>query len=153
MAELCGVPKSSLESYMKMSGAKRPGVDALIAIADGMNVQLDWLVGRSEIAEAGEFTKEDYAVFCHSTVVRLLSKILSEAQKDPATIDPENLRIMGMDFHDLAAVAAVDFIDVVKRQTGNPARPRGYFLRNFESLSRSAVKASAATDLDPATGN
>lgn len=52
MADQCGLPKSSLESYMRMSGAKRPGIDALASIASGLGVSLDWLVFGSEVAGA-----------------------------------------------------------------------------------------------------
>ena len=41
MAKKCGLPKRSLENYMNLKASQRPGVDALISIADGMNVSID----------------------------------------------------------------------------------------------------------------
>lgn len=58
MAEACDLPKSTLESYMKSKGARRPGVDALISIARNMEVSLDWIVGISNSPEPyGTFGK------------------------------------------------------------------------------------------------
>ena len=47
MAEKCGVPKSSLEGYMRLKGAKRPRIDALILIEKGFDVSIDWLAART----------------------------------------------------------------------------------------------------------
>lgn len=134
MAASCGLPKSSLESYMRMSGAKRPGIDALISIAEGMSVSLDWLVGRTENID--KFEAEDYAVFCHSVVQRLLHSFLDAERANAGIIDVENWRINGQDFSDIAAHSAIDFMEVVNRQRNNPKRPRDYFKKSFDSLAR-----------------
>lgn len=151
MAEACGLPKSSLESYMKTTGAKRPGIDALIAISNGTKVSIDWLVGRSDKPSQAEFSKEDYAVFCHSVVLRLLSRILFEEQSHPGSIDAANLKIMGMDFSDLAALAVLDFMSVVKVQSNHPSRSQDYFHRRFDTLARSAQESTGSTTIEGLT--
>lgn len=54
MAQPCGVPKSSLEGYLRLKEPKRPGIDAVVSIAAAMNVSIDWLVGRSDSVEVAE---------------------------------------------------------------------------------------------------
>ena len=75
MAQRCGVPKSSLEGYMRLKDAKRPGVDALVAIADAMGVSIDWLVGRSDAREVGEAERRRIAVAMFRLVVEVLKDI------------------------------------------------------------------------------
>lgn len=54
MAERVGLPKSTLESYMRRRGAtKSPGAESLLAIADTFDVSIDWLLGRTEIRAIG----------------------------------------------------------------------------------------------------
>ena len=52
MARRCGLPKSSLECCMRLEDAKRPGVDALLSIADAMGVLIDWIVEVLRVIEA-----------------------------------------------------------------------------------------------------
>lgn len=73
MAELCGLPKSSLESYMRLEGARRPGLDALLAIGEGLQVSIDWLVGRSVYSFPATVSEKDYAMACFSVVSGLLN--------------------------------------------------------------------------------
>ncbi len=44
MADLTGLPKRSLENYMRKENPQLPGVEALVKIAHGLGVSLDWLV-------------------------------------------------------------------------------------------------------------
>jgi transcriptional regulator with XRE-family HTH domain len=81
MAEKSGIPKSSLEGYMRLRGAKRPGVDALIAIADAMDVSIDWLVGRSDGRQVGEDERRRIALAMFKLVVKVLHDI-EQAQGD-----------------------------------------------------------------------
>lgn len=48
MSEIVVLPKSSLESYLRAKDPKKPGVEALVSISNGMGVSTDWLVGLSE---------------------------------------------------------------------------------------------------------
>lgn len=102
MAETCGVPKSSLESYMRMSGAKRPGVDALISIADNMDVSLDWLVGRSNRKNQSENDKQRYALTVFDIVLELLRDI-DNAEEDNTASIIQNGKIGGRSLEDFAA--------------------------------------------------
>lgn len=72
MAEACGIPKSSLESYMKTVGAKQPGLKALIAIADGLDVSLDWLAGRIPENVSTRLTANDHAMRHYSGILHAL---------------------------------------------------------------------------------
>ena len=83
MAQRCGVPKSSLEGYMRLKAAKRPGVDALVAIADAMGVSIDWLVDRSDSREVGEAERRRIAIAMFRFMVEIL-KDIEEAQADEA---------------------------------------------------------------------
>jgi hypothetical protein len=67
-------------------------------------------------------------------VVRLLSSILFEARESPDAFDPENLKNMGRDFHDLAALASLDFMEELNRQKDSPNRPSDYFKKNFDTF-------------------
>lgn len=77
MAEKCGVPKSSLEGYMRLKGAKRPGIDALILISEGLDVSLDWLVGKSQ----GELVGEDERTRITLAVHKILCEVLLDISK------------------------------------------------------------------------
>lgn len=150
MSDRCGLPKRSLENYMNLRSPQRPGVDALIAIADGLGASIDWIVGRSDDMREAEFSKEDYAVFCQSAALHLLIKIVDAVRDNPdSAIDAEDNRIMGYELHELAAVAMLDFINVVNLQASNANRPRDFFRENFQAMSRwaerSANKAAASS--------
>ena len=86
MAEKCGIPKSSLESYMKLSGAKRPGVDALTAIADAMDVSIDWLVGRAVDSFPPKLSQREYALACFAVVSGLINWIREKQSDSPASV-------------------------------------------------------------------
>ena len=138
MTDKCGLPKRSLENYMNVKNPQRPGVDALLAVADNLHVSIDWLVGRSDQATEPEFSTEDYAVFCHSVVLRLLGEILTAEAERPGVLEPPS-RIMGNNFSDLAAWAVLDFTKVVHAQSGNPKRPPKRFNWNFDSLAKKGI--------------
>lgn len=42
MARKCGIPSRTLENYFK---GHKPGIDALIALSNGLGVDIDWLLG------------------------------------------------------------------------------------------------------------
>lgn len=141
MAEVCGLPKSSLESYMKVSGAKRPGLDALIAIADGMDVSIDWLVGRTEDSFSPKLTQREYALACFNAALRLLRTLRAAegAASGPLFVGelvagrPENL---------LAADAMLDFMDAVK-----------LYRRSGSNQDRQSIADTIVDEFVAATGN
>ena len=148
MADRCGLPKRSLENYMKLKEPQRPGVDALIGIADGLNVSIDWIVGRSEDIGIPEFAREDYAVFCQSAVLHILIRILEAVKANPTgAIDVEAGRIMGYELHEVAAVTMLDFVRISELQADHPSRPKDYFKRSFASLSDMALNRTQATSI------
>lgn len=85
MAEKCVIPKSSLESCMKLSGAKRPGVDVLTAIADAMGVSIDWLVGRAVDSFPPKLNQREYAPACFAAVSGLINWIREKQSDSPAS--------------------------------------------------------------------
>ena len=86
MAEKCGLPKSSLESYMKLEGARKPGVKALVSIATAFAVSVDWLLGLSEVRSSQTAKAMDRAVACMVVVDALLSRLADEQAKVPDPI-------------------------------------------------------------------
>lgn len=50
MAERTGLPKRTLDKYMLRTDAILPGFDALLALAKGLGVSLDWLAFGNEFA-------------------------------------------------------------------------------------------------------
>lgn len=140
MADRCGLPKRSLENYMRSKNPQRPGLDALVSMANGFEVSVDWLVGRSNERHAPEFTTEAYALFCHSVVLRLLDELIHIAAEDPQAFDQNRRTIAGRDFADIAAWAMLEFFEVVNVQRGNAKRPHGYFQDRFQDASDRAKR-------------
>ncbi|MCL4188178.1 MAG: helix-turn-helix domain-containing protein [Rhodobacteraceae bacterium] len=137
MAERCGLPKSSLESYMKMTGAKRPGLDALLAVADGMDVSIDWLVGRTDDSFSPKLTHREYALACFNAAVSLLRK----ARELGAASDGQQEAGEGQDYA-LAAEAMFDFLELI----------HGY-QKSGKSFDRQAVANDTVAHFLKATGN
>ena len=114
MAERCGVPKSSLESYMRFrGGAKRPGIDALIAISNGMEVSIDWLVGRSQDSFSPNLRQRDYALGCFNVVLALLEWLRTEQEKTPSPILASDT-IAGLDDPTIAARSMMEFVETMQ---------------------------------------
>ena len=44
MSEMIGIPKRTLDKYMLKEDAPQPGLDAIVRIAKGLGVSLDWLL-------------------------------------------------------------------------------------------------------------
>ncbi|MGG7567740.1 helix-turn-helix domain-containing protein [Rhodovulum sp. DZ06] len=109
MAELCGLPKSTLESYMKMKAARRPGLDALIAIANGMDVSIDWLVGRASSKALDEDAKRKLAVAAYDATVHLLQQLCKAQAESSKPVISED-RIAGRTIDHTAVLAMLDFV-------------------------------------------
>lgn len=114
MAQRYGLSKRSLENYMNLKRPQRPGLDALISIADGYSVSVEWLVGRDGEAETPEFTKEDYAVVCQGVVMWLLRDLIIAEAKEGGAIDPTTMKVMGVAVTQLAAATTIQFLKVVE---------------------------------------
>ena len=110
MAEQCGIPKSSLESYMKLSGAKRPGVDALTSIADAMDVSIDWLVGRAVDSFPPQLSQREYALACFSVVSGLVNWLRAK-QSDSLSPVIHKEDIAGVPDAELAANTMLAFLE------------------------------------------
>ncbi|MGB0661356.1 MAG: helix-turn-helix domain-containing protein [Mangrovicoccus sp.] len=44
MADAVGMPKRSLENYMRLNDAQKPGIEAAARLSSALGVSLDWLV-------------------------------------------------------------------------------------------------------------
>lgn len=73
MARKCGLPPRSLENYFK---GQKPGVDALLAIARGMEVDVDWLIG--EAPEDGTLSLKIVSEATIHVLYPFLSELVSE---------------------------------------------------------------------------
>lgn len=136
MAEACGLPKSSLESYMKFSGAKRPGLDALVAIADGMQVSTDWLVGRAVDSFSPKLTQKDYAMGCFSTVSGLLIWLRQQQERSEASII-EKETFAGVPDAEVAAKSMLVFVErmqMFQDNAGERGLDRGDLLDRLSAL-------------------
>jgi transcriptional regulator with XRE-family HTH domain len=45
MSEMLGIPKPSLQNYMRKKNPQKPGVEAIVAICKSFDVSADWLLG------------------------------------------------------------------------------------------------------------
>ncbi|OYU17764.1 MAG: hypothetical protein CFE34_13970 [Rhodobacteraceae bacterium PARR1] len=114
MADQCGLPKSSLESYMRLEGARRPGLDALVAIGSGMDVSLDWLVGRASDSFDATATKTDYAMACFRVVSSLIVWMRQKQSTSPDSIFGDET-VAGIEDAEVAAKAMLVFGETVER--------------------------------------
>lgn len=109
LATRCGIPKSSMESYLRLKNPKRPGIDALIAISDAMDVSLDWLAGRADDAGQTPLYSPDYAIGCFNMAMALLGWLRKAYERDPASFIADD-RIAGREDAEIAARSMAEFI-------------------------------------------
>lgn len=114
MAERCGLPKRSLENYMNLRAPQRPGVDALIAIAKGLDVSIDWLVGLSETPEFSHHQRRYAALGAYTSAVAFLRHL---ALSDPAkgAVVPGDGTILGRTPDQVAAEIMIDALNYYDR--------------------------------------
>lgn len=113
MAEKCGLPKSSLESYMRLEGARKPGVEALVSIASAFGVSIDWLVGLSEVRPSQDASAHDNAVACMAVVTSLLSRLEVEQAKSGTPIIKDG-SFAGVHKVEVATRAMLSFLHIVE---------------------------------------
>lgn len=144
MADRCGLPKSSLVNYMSLKDPQRPGVDALIALANGLGASVDWIIGRTSENAAVTLTQKDYAFACHSIVISVLSSLLSIYERDPEkAIQPG--KVMGHYPHEIAALAMLDFVSMTDGMAARAEVAGDMFKLHFDSLSRMATEETGST--------
>lgn len=112
MADRCSIPKSSLESYMRATNAKRPGVVALVSIANGMGVSVDWLVGRSGNPRGESLKDGDYAVAAFNTVKAVLEGLQMQQREAALPVVNDEL-VGGLTPSEGAAQAMAHFMEFV----------------------------------------
>lgn len=149
MAEASGLPKSSLESYMRIEGARRPGVDALVSLANGLDVSIDWLVGRSNDSFSRSLTEKDYAISCFSAVLGVLNW-LHEKQLDSAISIIETHSIAGVEDAEIAAKAMLTFVEnisIYKDTAGEMGMHRSDLYNTIrEALNKDGSEATKPSD-------
>lgn len=118
MAARCGIPKSSMDSYLRSKNPKRPGIDALIAISDAMNVSLDWLTSRVDDSNQPKVYSRDYALGCFNTVLALVAWLRKAHRAAPDTFMTEE-SIAGHEDAEIAARSMVEFIDAMHAFSAN----------------------------------
>ena len=109
MAGACDLPKSTLESYMKSRGARRPGIDALIAIAEAMGVSVDWLVGLSSSRNSSEAENHALAVAAYDAALHLLRE-LDKAQRQSDQPVFQDGSVAGRAIEHQALLTTLDFV-------------------------------------------
>lgn len=121
MAEKCGLPKSSLESYMRPEGARKPGLEALVAIGDGMQVSLDWLAGRSAENFEPRASKKDYAIACFNVVSLLIRWMREEQTRRDTTIFGDDV-VAEVPDAEVAAKSMLTFVELTRSFAANSQR-------------------------------
>lgn len=109
MAERCGLPKRSLENYMNLKTPQRPGVDALLAVAEGMDVSIDWIVGRTGSREVGEVDRRKIGLAMFR-LTRDLLKDIEAAQLTSSEPIVRNGRIGLKSIEDFAVETMLHFM-------------------------------------------
>lgn len=49
MAARCGLPKRTLDRFLDPNSPSAPGFHQILALADGMQVSIDWICGRTAV--------------------------------------------------------------------------------------------------------
>ncbi|NDW44389.1 helix-turn-helix domain-containing protein [Ruegeria sp. PrR005] len=75
MAERCGLSKASLANYLRLKDPQRPGFDAVVAIANGMGVSIDWLAGLAADSTPAKEAKYSDALMVFSVAHQLLVEL------------------------------------------------------------------------------
>lgn len=90
-------------------------------------------------------------MLCSSVVLRLLSRIVAEEERVPGVIDTQKQRIMGHDLDHLAALAAVDSMEVFFVQADRPNRSGGYFVIRYDRAQELAAQQTRVASVSELT--
>ena len=96
-----------------MVGAKRPGLEAFIAISEGMQVSITWLVGRAVDNLSPKLSQKDYAMSCFSVLSGLINWRRKEQAESKESIFGQGT-ISGMEDAEVAARSIPVFIEKVQ---------------------------------------
>lgn len=89
MAEQTGIPVRTLESYMRKEAAPLPGVDALVRLANGLDIPLDWLLLGNDVAAERVFSFTHFSVDAAArSAIRGIYQTLGR-DADPTTVKVE----------------------------------------------------------------
>jgi hypothetical protein len=129
---------------MRMTGAKRPGADALAAMADGLGVSMDWLMGRTGNPNGKELTDHDYALACFASVKEVLHRFGAVSQDADEALD--KARLSQLDVSEVAALAMSIFKARLElfRETTIHRQSRSSLHKDFERASDVASSRSSA---------
>ena len=133
MAERCGLPKRSLENYMSLTNPQRPGLAALVAIADGLDVSVDWLIGRAADSMLRNMSRKALTLVCFNAVLRAVAERLRTGNFE------QNYQI--------AAAAMLEFYDEME-QRNSDSETSAKFNSGAASLLAD-VEAEAAMNRGP----
>ncbi len=110
MANQCGISKASLTNYVRQKDPQKPGLDAVVAIAAGMHVSIDWLAGLTTDRTPPTATKHGDAMIVMMVVVRLLVRLQEMQDVSEAPILKDN-KIAGRAPWEMAAQTMLDFME------------------------------------------
>ena len=146
MADQCGLPKASLVNYLNLKDPQRPGVDALVALAAGLSVSIDWIVGLSDIQPLNAQNRHHDALVVNSVVLRLLLEI-EDRQKlyqEPIVVDG---KVDGRPFYEFAALTMLDYLDWVNSPTHRSEPFKSSAEQAVADLSEHIFKATGLAGL------
>ena len=144
MADKCEMPKSSLVNYMNLKGPQRPGVDALVALANGLGTSVDWIVGRTVRNAAFDLAQKDYAFACYSVVISVLFKLVQEHQRQPEKVIDKNGAVLEQAPYEIAALAMLDFITIVEGFAERPSKFKPTLSSQVDSITEMVRKQTGA---------
>jgi hypothetical protein len=113
---------------MSLTNPQRPGLDALVAIADGLDLSVDWLIGRAADSMPRNVSRKALALLCFNAVLKVAAERLGRDDFD------RNYQI--------AAATMLEFYDEMRHQDS-----RADTSANFNSLA-----AGLLSDVEAETG-
>ena len=146
MADRCSLPKASLVNYLNLKDPQRPGVDPLIALAAGLSVSIDWIVGLSEIQPLSAQNRHHDALVVQAVVLRLLLEI-EDRQKlyqEPIVADG---KVDGRPFYEFAALTMLEYLDWVNSPTHRAEPFKNGAEQEVASISEHILKTTGRAGL------